>query len=248
MSDQTDWRYCGNCGGLFFDGYPDNKGVCAKGGAHTAISWKFILPWVPAEEHVDDTSTTQAQWRYCGNCGGLFFDGYPDNKGVCPKGGGHQSQGWQFVLPCDVPPTPTTQGEWRYCGNCGGLFFDGYPDNKGVCPKGGGHASIGSHFVLPHPIDPKLRLVNDGSEIQVVGQRFTLSSGVTVDYGYETPGLDGVTHTTRGQVVTSTDVDGDLPVATTFAVPARAFNIGARAVDHVTGQAADAATIRAAID
>jgi len=40
----------------------------------------------------------QGAWRYCGRCAALFFDGYLDNKGVCPAGGAHAALGDTFVL------------------------------------------------------------------------------------------------------------------------------------------------------
>ena len=40
----------------------------------------------------------QPAWRFCQKCEAMFFDGFP-NKGVCPAGGGHQAQGFMFVLP-----------------------------------------------------------------------------------------------------------------------------------------------------
>ena len=90
----------------------------------------------------------QDQWRFCGKCDGMFFDGSPD-KGRCPAGGAHQANGFNFVLPHDVPETPSAQKNWRFCGKCHGMFFDGFP-NKGRCPGGGAHQANGFNFVLPH--------------------------------------------------------------------------------------------------
>ena len=39
----------------------------------------------------------QADWRFCNKCYALFFDGY-DTRGVCPAGGAHVGQGFNFVL------------------------------------------------------------------------------------------------------------------------------------------------------
>jgi hypothetical protein len=36
-------------------------------------------------------SSSQANWRYCRKCQGLFFAGH--GKGVCPAGGGHDDTG-----------------------------------------------------------------------------------------------------------------------------------------------------------
>ncbi|MHC5595876.1 MAG: hypothetical protein ACYTXC_07950, partial [Nostoc sp.] len=62
-------------------------------------------------------SNGQNEWRYCGKCHGMFYNGYL-NKGLCPAGSGHQAIGYNFVLPHDISGTPTTQNEWRYCGKC----------------------------------------------------------------------------------------------------------------------------------
>ncbi|WP_212903105.1 hypothetical protein [Clostridium polyendosporum] len=143
---QADWRYCGKCHSLFFDGYPD-KGKCAAGGSHEAIGYNFVLP-----HNVPPTSKAQGDWEFCVKCHGMFFNGYPD-KGKCPAGGGHQHHpnAYRFVLPHNVPPTSKAQGDWEFCVKCYGMFFNGYPD-KGKCPAGGGHQHHPDayRFVLPH--------------------------------------------------------------------------------------------------
>jgi hypothetical protein len=132
---QRDWRFCGKCGGLFYDGYPSFKGACHRGGTHQAIGWRFV---VPARE--TGVETGQPAWRYCGQCAGLFYDGYPQFKGVCPNGGSHQAIGWEFLLPYE-PTGVQGQPDWRYCAKCAGLYWDGGA-HKGVCegaPGGGVH-------------------------------------------------------------------------------------------------------------
>lgn len=96
----------------------------------------------------------QRDWRMCGKCKALFFDGDPGGrKGACPADGGdHMAGGFMFVLPHDVPGGPTEQTDWRFCSNCFVMFFDGSQD-KGNCAHGGGHQAQGFNFVLPH-IDP----------------------------------------------------------------------------------------------
>ncbi|MBL8126249.1 MAG: hypothetical protein JNM64_01345, partial [Chloroflexia bacterium] len=98
----------------------------------------------------------QSDWRFCRNCNELFFNGFPDNKGTCPRtGGGHLAAGFNFLIPFNVGESPHGQGGWRNCMKCQALWFDGFPD-KGVCPAGGGHELFpGSlHFRLSHPIHP----------------------------------------------------------------------------------------------
>lgn len=48
----------------------------------------------------------QSDWRFCKKCEVMFFDGFP-GKGVCPAGGGHESSGFNFVLPRVDPDTAT---------------------------------------------------------------------------------------------------------------------------------------------
>ena len=38
---QADWRFCGKCQSMFYDGY-DSKGVCPAGAAHSAIGNNFV--------------------------------------------------------------------------------------------------------------------------------------------------------------------------------------------------------------
>ncbi len=92
------------------------------------------------------SAATQDAWRYCRKCHLMFYDGFP-NKGRCAAGGGHVAQGFNFVLPHDVPPRGVVQAAWRYCDKCHALFYDGYP-NKGRCPAIGGHVAQGFNFVL----------------------------------------------------------------------------------------------------
>ncbi|WP_433679941.1 CAP domain-containing protein [Nocardia sp. CA-119907] len=154
---QPDWRFCGNCNGLFFSGangnyYRQNQ-RCSAGGLHDPMGFNFVLPHDTAE-----TATAQKDWRFCGNCNGLFFSGangdyYRQNQ-RCSAGGLHDPMGFNFVLPHDTAETATAQKDWRFCGNCNGLFFSGangdyYRQNQ-RCPAGGLHDPMGFNFVLPH--------------------------------------------------------------------------------------------------
>ncbi len=91
---QTNWRRCRQCRGLYYDGYPE-KGRCPVGGGHvpSTSNNNYLL-----NHDIPGDDTLQRDWRFCGQCNGLFFDGYPE-KGVCPAGGGHAAAGWNFVLP-----------------------------------------------------------------------------------------------------------------------------------------------------
>ena len=90
----------------------------------------------------------QRDWRFCSKCFGMYFNG-GHSDGVCPTGGGHQAQGFNFVLPHDVNETAQAQGAWRFCSKCSGMFWNGAPSD-GVCPTGSGHHAQGFNFVLPH--------------------------------------------------------------------------------------------------
>jgi hypothetical protein len=135
---QTDWRFCGKCQSMFYDGY-DSKGVCPAGGAHNAMGNNFALPH-------DVPGPGQRDWRFCQKCQGMFFDGKA-SKGVCPAGGAHTGAGFNFVLPHDT--RGRGQPDWRYCQKCQCIFFDGYP-TKGTCAAGGAHIAAGYNFVLPY--------------------------------------------------------------------------------------------------
>jgi hypothetical protein len=116
---------------------------------HDAAGWIYIL-----SHDYFPLWYQQAGWRSCHKCSALFFDGYADNKGVCPNGGGHEAAGFQYMLTNEAPwgPEPPwgpgQQPAWRFCHKCFALFFDGWPENKGVCPNGGGHEAEGLHFIL----------------------------------------------------------------------------------------------------
>ncbi|SOD92180.1 hypothetical protein [Spirosoma fluviale] len=130
---QPDWRFCGKCSTLFWDGDAHFKGVCSKGRGHTAIGLRFVLPFEPT------SVSGQPEWRFCGKCAGLFWNGEA-NKGACPTGGMHEAIGFRFVIPFGTTAI-AGQPNWRFCGNCRGLFWDG-DANKGLCtgaPGGGFH-------------------------------------------------------------------------------------------------------------
>ena len=57
---------------------------------------RFVIPRMSGEMSLLADSV-QADWRFCQKCQSMFFDGYP-TKGVCPAGGAHNAQGYNFVL------------------------------------------------------------------------------------------------------------------------------------------------------
>jgi hypothetical protein len=81
---QMNWRRCRKCEGLFFFGSLD-FGRCPAGAVHDPFgSRDYVLdqnaPLVPLG--------TQAGWRWCRKCQGLFFGQNP-TQGLCPSGGRH---------------------------------------------------------------------------------------------------------------------------------------------------------------
>ena len=72
----------------------DDPEVLLHGG-HLALGWNFILPFEPTSVQ------GQPDWRFCGKCGSLFWDGDPAFKGFCHRDQGiHEAIGLRFVIPC----------------------------------------------------------------------------------------------------------------------------------------------------
>jgi hypothetical protein len=91
----------------------------------------------------------QHNWRYCGECLGLFFAGNP-TTGWCPnlsRGHNYDPSGDYSLQQASA--TASGQPNWRWCLRCQGLFFAGNP-TTGWCPAGGGHDYTGSEdYVVP---------------------------------------------------------------------------------------------------
>ena len=89
VAGQPDWRFCGKCASLFWDGDSGFKGVCPAGMTHVHAGNRFVLPVAPPGGNPD--AGAQSDWRFCGNCAALFWNG-DVVKGVCagaPGGGFH---------------------------------------------------------------------------------------------------------------------------------------------------------------
>ncbi len=155
MSAQEQWRFCTNCGGLFYAGPGFGKGVCpARSGGHAkGKSHNYVLAYPPLPA-TDPAVTPQGNWRFCTKCGGLFFAGPAVGPGVCPAGGGHAwtKDSYEYFLAHDVPQTSTLQDSWWFCTKCGGLFYAGAGYGLGVCPaEHRGHdKGISYNYVLAH--------------------------------------------------------------------------------------------------
>lgn len=126
-----------------------------------SVSAAIGFPRIPLADPIPRAGDVgQQDWRFCNKCDGLFYDGFPD-KGVCPGGGSHVAQGFNFELPFNTQPARDTQKDWRYCGKCHGMFFAGFPNNFGTCPAGGGHSAVGYNFVLHHDTSTNLGSQNN---------------------------------------------------------------------------------------
>jgi hypothetical protein len=85
--------------------------VC--GGGNTGAQMRFMLGALVAG------SERQTDWRFCGKCMELFFNGTED-KGTCPAGGFHDAIGLTFSLPHDTPARRINQtgGSVTSVGRC----------------------------------------------------------------------------------------------------------------------------------
>jgi hypothetical protein len=144
---QRRWFFCNKCHGLFFDPDGSSNGICPASGEHDHTqpkpSFEFDLP-----HDVKETDKAQEGWRFCAKCNGMFFNKAFDAS-ACPKGGGHEAQGFNFVLNHDVPLGPNRQSDWLFCEKCHGMFFKA--PTPGNCPKDHqGHKAARNsfHFVL----------------------------------------------------------------------------------------------------
>ena len=86
---------------------------------------------------------SQAGWRWCSRCQGLFYGPLVAGSS-CPSGGPHAdpsvSGSSNYVLRLGVPEQAGMQSGWRWCNNCQSLFF-GPMHAQSACPAGGAHAS-----------------------------------------------------------------------------------------------------------
>lgn len=132
-SEQSNWRWCHKCQGLYFAGNPGSR--CPAGGAHDNVgSGNYSL--------VQNTAGAagQANWRWCHKCQGLYFAGNPGSH--CPAGGAHDNTGsGNYNLAHNVAASPVQHG-WRWCHKCQGMYFA--PNAGSHCPAGGAHDQTGS--------------------------------------------------------------------------------------------------------
>ncbi len=85
-------------------------------------------------------AVTQANWRWCQKCQGLYFAGNPGS--ICPAGGSHDQTGSGNYFLVQGAASYPGQANWRWCHKCQGLYFAGNPGS--ICPAGGSHDKAGS--------------------------------------------------------------------------------------------------------
>lgn len=132
---QANWRHCRKCEGMFFAGNP-TRGVCPldQGEHDMTGSSDYVL----ANASTDFFAQSQANWRWCQKCQGLFFAGNPTH-GVCPADNRpHDAAiGGEYRLARDMPSNFPYQPMWYWCGKCQALFFSASGRLSGRCPMDG---------------------------------------------------------------------------------------------------------------
>jgi hypothetical protein len=119
------------------------------GGGNTGALFRYTI-----------SHPVQDNWRFCGKCHGMFFNGGDQAAMRCPAGDFHLPLGFNFVLPHSVPEEPRAQTNWRFCGKCHGMFFNGGDQANHRCAGGGAHDPLGLVFTLPHDLAPNDALQN----------------------------------------------------------------------------------------
>lgn len=151
---QGEWRWCTQCSGLFFNGFP-RKGWCpasktVQNGGHGHVAQaaggtNLFLEYGDLPE----TKESQINWRFCEKCFQLFFDGFP-TKGMCPVDFQyHRAQGYNYRMLHDVPASDSDQEGWRFCEKCMVMFWEQSGTKTRCINNSGGHKAQGYRFLLP---------------------------------------------------------------------------------------------------
>jgi hypothetical protein len=158
---QFGWQVCSNCGGLFFTGR-GHPPTCKAGGNHvTAGNTNRGVQHVPNTYQDNFPDWEEGNWRFCGNCYGLFRiygDADAVDHGVCnhaKTGSAHVAEAnssFYVLSAIGGPPASAADALAAYyeCSKCGGLFHDW---KATACNAGGQHekalhASSVKHFLL----------------------------------------------------------------------------------------------------
>jgi hypothetical protein len=139
--EQSEWRWCNKCQGLFYAGPEWNLGRCPQGGSHYATissSYHYIM-W----SDLSGSPHLQGGWRFCQKCRSMAYNGH--GPGWCPADGHHDhSVSYNYTMWHSTWLPGWEQNGWRWCRNCQGLAYGAAP--TGWCPAwpGARHDHTGS--------------------------------------------------------------------------------------------------------
>lgn len=178
MALQPEWRWCGECEGLFHRHFDNGK--CVGGIPHDPTnSGEYGVGFdAPPDQGFEEG------WLWCARCQGLFHE----SNGSCFDGEPHVNNGSRpYWVHLDSVP-PGAQGDWRRCNRCARLIYIGFGD--GICWDGEPHdvAGSGAYSVdmfeaqSPPPPQPVIRMTERGSLIEISGELFT--PGVEVEISF----------------------------------------------------------------
>jgi len=93
--------------------------------------------------------STQAGWRWCSKCQGMFYAMATGNHmGVCPAGGKHiDAASGHYLEVFNAQDSGKLQAGWSWCEKCMGFFYSRASlgaGGMGHCPAGGTHTKEGS--------------------------------------------------------------------------------------------------------
>src|SRR5438105_2275034 len=95
--------------------------------ANVAEYFKMISPAgaYPSSQGLLAGEGNQREWQFCDKCLTMFYNGHQQGrKGVCPAGGAHEPQGFNFVRRQPVAGRDS-QFDWRFCSKCFVMYFNG---------------------------------------------------------------------------------------------------------------------------
>lgn len=113
----------------------------SAGGGNQGARFRYVL-----------THPVQNNWRFCGRCHGLYWNGPDQVNHRCFSGEVHLPLGLEFIPLHSIPEGPRVQAAWGFCPRCHGMFFTGGERASQRCPAGGLHDAVGLGFALPHDL------------------------------------------------------------------------------------------------
>lgn len=147
---QYGWQVCSRCGGLFYTGRghtPTCKAGDGKQPHTTAGNTNRGVAYVPNTNTDNFPTADESNWRFCGNCYGLFrvYDNPTSfDHGICnhaKTGSAHVAEAnSSFYVLSSIGGSPASAadmaGAYYECSKCGGLFHDW---KATACNAGGQH-------------------------------------------------------------------------------------------------------------